>query len=206
MHKKIVGFWEENNFLSDNQGGFRKDHSTISTIADLTDNLFHNVNEGFTTMAAFVDLRKAFDTVNTKILINKLRKAGIRGGVLNWCVNYLSNRQQCTFGNGKKSPMLRVVCGVPQGSVLGPLFFLVYVNDIQHAVGNCGVKLHADDTVLYQCGVNGTEASARLQESVNKFVNPFHPIRPYMASMQPLLIMMAIFLGYLWTVSHIFNL
>ena len=65
--------------------------------------------------------------------------------------------------------MLPVTCGVPQGSVLGPLFFLVYVNDIQEAVGSCGVKLYADDTVLYQSGVNGNDARVKLQESVNKF-------------------------------------
>ena len=171
VHKRIVEYWEEKKFLSINQGGFRKDHSTVSTIADLTDDIFHNINEGLSTVAAFVDLRKAFDTVNMKILLSKLNCAGIRGGVLKWCDNYLSDRQQCTFANGKKSTMLPVVCGVPQGSVLGPLFFLVYVNDIQQAVGECGVKLYADDTVLYQCGVNGTEAGVKLQESVDKFVN-----------------------------------
>ena len=171
VHKRIVSFWDENNFLSANQGGFRKDHSTISSIADLTDDLFHNINEGLTTVAAFVDLRKAFDTVNTNILANKLQNAGIRGTVLAWCINYLSGRQQCTWANGRKSSMLPVLCGVQQGSVLGPLFFLVYVNDMQQAVGKCGIKLYADDTVLYQSRVNGTKASGKLQESVNKFVN-----------------------------------
>ena len=98
-----------------------------------------------------------------------LHHAGIRGSVLKWCANYLSNRYQCTFANGKKSDLLPVTCGVPQGSVLGPLFFLVYVNDIQNAVTNCGLKLYADDTVLYQPGVNCLEASTKLQTSVNLF-------------------------------------
>ena len=122
-------------------------------------------------MAAFVDLKKAFDTVNTKILINKLRYAGIRGNVLRWCVDYLSNRSQCTFVNNVKSTFLPVTSGVPQGSVLGPLFFLVYVNDIQNAVVDCDIKLYADDTVLYQSGTNCVEAEVKLQRSINDFKN-----------------------------------
>ena len=165
----MVQFWDDNNFLSLNQGGFRKKHSTVSTIADLTDNLFQQINEGRTTLAAFVDLRKAFDTVNTDILIEKLRLSGIRNNVLKWCISYLSNRFQCTLANGTISSTLPVSCGVPQGSVLGPLFFLVYVNDIQNAVTDCGIKLYADDTVLYQHGVNCTEANIKLQNSVNEF-------------------------------------
>ena len=169
VHNKIVKFWEDSNFLSEDQGGFRKNHSTVSTVASLTDDLFHQINEGNTTVAAFVDLRKAFDTVNTKVLTNNLTHAGIRGDVLKWCNDYLSNRSQCTFANNIKSTLLPVTCGVPQGSVLGPLFFLVYVNDIQNAVGECGIKLYADDTVLYQSGVNCAEAEAKLQSSVSKF-------------------------------------
>ena len=169
VHKKVVKFWEDKNFLLADQGFFRRNHSTVSTIADLTDDLFKNINEGYTMIAAFVDLSKAFDTVNTNILINKLQHAGIRDNVLKWCMNYLSNRYQCTFANGKKSELLPVTCGVPQESVLGPLFFLVYVNDIQEAVTNCGIKLYADDTVLYQSGVNGLEANTKLQGSVNLF-------------------------------------
>ena len=169
VHMKITSFWETKNFLTEHQGGFRKGYSTVSTIADLTDDLFHDMNRGNTTLAAFVDLRKAFDTVNTKILLAKLEHAGIRGRVLEWCRNYLSDRLQCTYANGVKSTLLPVTCGVPQGSVLGPLFCLVYMNDIKNAVTNCGVKLYADDTVLYQAGLNHEEAQLKLQESVNSF-------------------------------------
>ena len=141
VHKKNSNFWEEASFWSGNQGGFRKGHSTISTIADLSSALFEQINTGNTTMAAFVDLRKAFDTVNSDILLAKLEKGGIRHGILNWCQNYLSGRKQCTLANGKKSTELPVTCGVPQGSVLCPLFFLVYVNDVENALDNCGLKL-----------------------------------------------------------------
>ena len=95
----------------------------------------------------------------------------MRNTVLRWCDNYLSNRFQCTYANGVTSNVLPVTCGVPQGSVLGPLFFLVFVNDIQGALDECGIKLYADDTVLYQSGINSNEAAGKLQQSLSKFAN-----------------------------------
>ena len=169
VHRKVTQFWDERNFLSCNQGEFRKGHSTVSTIADLTDELFQQINLGSTTLAVFVDLRKAFDTVNMNILLAKLERGGIRRELLDWCSNYLSGRTQCTLANGSKSKELPVSCGVPQGSVLGPLFFLVYVNDVENALDNCGLKLYADDTILFQHGVNSVDAEIKLQQSLNKF-------------------------------------
>ena len=166
VHKQSNDFWDENDFLSHEQGGFRKGYSTVSTITDLTHDLFTQMNVENTTVAAFVDLRKAFDTVNLTILQNKLERSGIHNSVLSWCKSYLSNRFQCTLANGVTSDLLPVTCGVPQGSVLGPLFFLVYVNDVQNAVTNCGLKLYADDTVLYKAGINSNVACTQLQQSL----------------------------------------
>ena len=84
--------------------------------------------------------------------------------------NYLTNRPQCTYVNGVKSKLLPVTCGVPQGSVLGPLFFLVFVNDIQETLNECGIKLYADTTVLYQ-SVDCEEAATKLQQSVCRFAS-----------------------------------
>ena len=135
----------------------------------MTDDFFKQINKGNTTLAAFVDLRKAFDTVNLNILCKKLEKAGkIRSHILGWCVNYLTDRSQCTFANGITSDLLPVSCGVPQGSVLGPLFFLVY-DDTQDALDACGLKMYADDTVLYQSGINSRDAANKLQLSLNLF-------------------------------------
>ena len=171
VHKRITNFWEDNKFLSKDQGGFRKGFSTVATVADLTDDLFTQINEGNTTLATFFDLRKAFDTVNIGILKKKLERSGVRNLVLRWCSNYLTNRKQCTYVNGITSELLPISCGVPQGSVLGPLFFLIFVNDIQGALDDCNIKLYADDTVLYQTGINSQTAAVKLQRSVNLFAN-----------------------------------
>ena len=169
VHNRVAKFFEENQFLDKNQGGFRKGFSTVSTVADLTDDLFRDMNEGKTTLAAFIDLQKAFDTVDTNILLRKLQAAGIRSKTYNWCKSYLSKRSQRTIANGKVSKSRKIKCGVPQGSVLGPLLFLVYINDLRGALKNCKVRLYADDTVLYRAGDNVHEAAASLQASLNEF-------------------------------------
>ena len=140
VHTRISSFLETQNFLSQNQGGFRKGYSTLSTVAELTDDLYDNINQGMTTLAAFIDLRKAFDTVNLDILKNKLERAGIRNNAWLWCADYLAGREQRTIANGITSNFLPVTCGVPQGSVLGPLFFLVYVNDLDNMLQDCKVN------------------------------------------------------------------
>ena len=169
VHNRIYNFFDIHEFLSEHQGGFRKGHSTVATIADLTDDLFEQVNLGMTTLAAFIDLKKAFDTVNLGILARKLEKSGVRGRALEWCKNYLSGRSQRTMANGEVSGSRRVTCGVPQGSVLGPLFFLIYVNDLHYVLDDCKLKLYADDTVLYQSGADKAQAEQKLQASLNKF-------------------------------------
>ena len=169
VHSRISSFLELNKFLTKNQGGFCKGFSTVSTIADLTDDLFNNVNKGVTTLAAFIDLQKAFDTVNFEILLCKLERAGIRSTALNWCRAYLTDRTQKTCVNGTVSTSLQTTCGVPQGSVLGPLLFLIYINDLENALDDCHVKLYADDTVLYQPGITAQDSSLKLQTSLNKF-------------------------------------
>ena len=154
VHSKIVYFLEANGILTDKQNGFRKGFSTSSAVADLTDDFFSAINDSELSLAVFVDLRKAFDTVCHDILCKKLKKYGIRGKVLEWCRNYLTNRRQCTLANGTRSNCEKLSCGVPQGSVLGPLFFIVYVNDLEPAFRNVNTQLYADDTVLYASGAD----------------------------------------------------
>ena len=125
VHTQLSSFLEENTILSDKQNGFRKGFSTTSAVADLTDDIFSAVNEGEVTLAVFVDLRKAFDTVCHEILCKKLSNYGLRGKVLDWCTSYLKRRCQLTLANGVRSTVNRLTFGVPQGSVLGPLYYII---------------------------------------------------------------------------------
>ena len=97
----------------------------------------------------FIDLRKAFDTVNHEILLTKLEHYGIRGNVLDLFKSYLSNRRQCVTINGKSSESLEINCGVPQESVLGPLLFLLYINGLPNTSNVLNYYLFADDTNIY---------------------------------------------------------
>ena len=98
VHKGLMEYLENNNLLSDNQGGFRKNHSTTKSIVDFNDIIFENMNNGLVTAAVFIDLRKAFDTVDHSILLKKLKRMGINNNVYEWCCNYLSGRKQKNFG------------------------------------------------------------------------------------------------------------
>ena len=170
VHKGITGFLDDNDVLCHSQGGFRKGFSTVSTIADLTDDLFRSVNKGDTTLAAFIDLKKAFDTVDFDILQEKLSMAGIRNNMLDWCKSYLSSRYQCVTVNKSVSNLRRIKSGVPQGSVLGPLLFMIYINDLRDALDvNSGAKLYADNTVIYCSGIEATQVSCELQANLNRF-------------------------------------
>ena len=170
-HQKITSFLEQHEVLSDKQGGFRKGFSTASSMVELTSALFKNINKGLTSLAAFIDLRKAFDTVNHGILKKKLACYGVNGDNLKWCSHYLTNRSQSTLANGVKSLNVDITCGVPQGSVLGPLFFILYVNDVQHAVHNASLQLYADDTVIHVSGTGAGIACSKLQPALDEYSN-----------------------------------
>ena len=149
MHSHISNFIEAHGLLSDKQGGFRKGRSTIATVASLTDEILLGINNREYTLASFIDLKKAFDTINHKILLKKLPYFGLNINLLQWIENYLSNRKQKCTVNGQTSSELPITCGVPQGSILGPLLFLIYVNDVSTNLLHTNVLLYADDTVIF---------------------------------------------------------
>ena len=125
------------------------------------------MNEKKVSITVFIDAMKAFDTVNNNILLKKLEHFGIIGKNVEWIKNYLTERKQCTQANDIVSSERLINCGVSQGSVCGPLFFLLYINDITRSLQNCKVSLCADDTVLYITHNDLQTATMLIQEDLN---------------------------------------
>ena len=169
VHQRMMAHFENNSLLDQRQGGFRKNHSTTDTTIKFVNDIYEALNLGQITIAVFIDLRKAFDTVIHIILSKNLKLLGIKNKNLDWVKNYLENRSQKTLVNGINSSSLPVSCGVPQGSVLGPLLFLVYINDMSKSLKLSKYCLYADDTVLYHTGDNIEEIRDNLQEDLDQY-------------------------------------
>ena len=149
VHSRLLHYLESNSSLYPRQFGFRPSHSTINALQELTIQLYNNVDASKFVVGVFLDLSKAFDTVDHVILLQKLSHYGVRGVALEWFSSYLSNRVQCTKINNMVSDWLPVTCGVPQGSILGPLLFLIYVNDLHRASQELTTIMYADDTNVF---------------------------------------------------------
>ena len=160
MYKRLSIFLDINNLIYSLQFGFQQKYSTTHALINLTESIRQTLDEGSFGCGIFVDLQKAFDTVDHKILLHKLGFYGIHG-VCN--ASYLLDRKQFVSINGYNSDLMPVICGVPQGSVLGPLLFLIYINDLHKAIRYCKVHHFADDTNLFH-----TNKSVK---NLNKLVN-----------------------------------
>ena len=151
MYRRLYSFLSRFNVLYQWQFGFRAKHSTVQALIDILERIHDSMDSGNYVLGLYIDLRKAFDTVNHSILLQKLEHYGVRGIVNKWFTSYLKGRKQYVEVNGVNSKQEKVTLGVPQGSVLGPLLFLIYVNDIANAVTNPNAKimLFADDTNVF---------------------------------------------------------
>jgi hypothetical protein len=148
VFNRCVKYIEKYTILNNKQFGFRSNHSTYMAILNLIDTITKSVENNETTMGIFLDLSKAFDTIDHNILLHKLEYYGFRGIVLEWFQSYLNDRKQYVCFNSCNSSMKDILCGVPQGSILGPLLFILYVNDIVNVSTILKFVLFADDTTI----------------------------------------------------------
>ena len=168
IRDSIVQHMDSNSLFTKHQYGFRKGSSCVTQLIDVIDNWTKSLDDRKDIDVIYFDFRKAFDTVPHERLLKKLYAYGIRGNVLSWIRDFLKERKQRVVLNGEESNWLDVTSGIPQGSVLGPILFLVYINDLPEVVHNA-VKLFADDTKLY--GNSCTDEDQHLlQDDINSLI------------------------------------
>ena len=169
---QVYDYFVENKLLYDSQYGFRKMHSTELAALEFADKITAHLDQGKIPLAIFIDLSKAFDTIDHSILLEKLRYYGIKGNALNWFKSYLHNRKQYVQYKESVSNHEIIQTGVPQGSILGPLLFIIYMNDIASVSGNFHFTLYADDTSLLEplCTftINQALDGRELSNAINK--------------------------------------
>ena len=177
LFERMFEHLKENNLLRNEQHGFREGRSCLSNLLTTLEDWTSVLDDKDCVDVAYLDFRKAFDLVSHRHLMLKLQKHGIDGQIGNWIKAFLENRKQKVVIRGFESDELDVLSGVPQGSVLGPILFLIYINDLPDCV-NCPVCLFADDSKLY-CKVpksnNGNpdaiDEHAMLQEDLQELHN-----------------------------------
>jgi hypothetical protein len=173
VHNQIYHYCDRNKIIFQNQSGFRQGFSTETALLYLSDNVRNNLDKQNFTGMLMIDLQKAFDTVNHKILILKLKAMGFSSNCVNLFKSYLSQRSQYVEIGGVLSNPLDITCGVPQGSILGPLLFLLYINDMSSAITKSKLFLYADDSAIIYSDKSTKEIEKHLTtdlESLNTWL------------------------------------
>ena len=163
MYTRLYKFLDKFKCLFKKQFGFRNFHSTNHALVSITEEIKQSLDKGEFACGFFLYFQKTFDTVNHNILIAKLNHYGIRGITLDWFQSYLTNCKQQISINNTLSNKTMISCGVPQGSVLGPLLFLMYINDLNEAISHLLIHHFADDKNIL--------SSNKSLKKINKYIN-----------------------------------
>ena len=169
VHRHVSNYLNANQIITPSQSGFTPKDSTVYHLLSIYDDFCKSFDSEITTQAIFFDISKAFDKVWHRGLLRKLQAIGIRGTLLHWFENYLAGRKQAVVLHGSRSDYLTVPAGVPQGSVLGPLLFLIYINDIVEDIESV-IKLFADDSSMYLCLENPHIRAEILNNDLEKIM------------------------------------
>ena len=148
IYNQLFAYLSDHNILCKHQSGFRAFQSTVTALLGATDSWAYNIDIGNVNAVVFLDLKKEFDTVNHHILLSKLHIYGITGFYHEWLSSYLDNRTQKCVLNGSLSEVCTLKCGIPQGTILGPLLFLLYINDLPNCLSHTEPRMYADDIHL----------------------------------------------------------
>ena len=171
LHGQLVNYLEENKLLPSCQYGYRKQHNTSQAVIDLMDHVNKSLDEKMITIAIFMDLSKAFDTVDRTILLNKLHELGLADTSTSLINSYMTNRTFCMAD--EKELKYELSCGVPQGSILGPLLFIMYIYDMTEITKENKIIVYADDTTVLVKGRNLIETKQHCNDIISRFYNYF---------------------------------